>query len=115
MPADDVRVRTRGGPADADRVTVRQKLADNVRLYEDKNGNIKSRRVAKTASTSAKSNDAKTNAKTNSKTAKSVGAKTKQTASPPMRSNRPEDKYGVRRTRAKSVVSRSRERMATVV
>ena len=47
-PADDVRVRTRGGPADADRVAVRQKLADNVRLYEDKQGNIKSKRVAKT-------------------------------------------------------------------
>ena len=120
VPADDVRVRTRGGPADAERAAVRQKLADNERLYQDKQGNIKSRRVAKTASNSAKSVNisAKTvnnAAKTVNRTAKTVGAKTKQNASPPMRSNRPEDKYGVRRTRAKSVTSRSRERIATVV
>ena len=96
MPAEDTRVRTRGGPANAERAAVRQKLADNGRLYEDKQGNIKSRRVAKT-----------------------VGAKTSKKGKgasyePDVQMNRPEDRYGVRtRTqRAKSVnMSRSRERM----
>ena len=74
---------------------MRQKLADNGRLYEDKQGNIKSRRVAKM-----------------------VGAKTnKKGASSDVQSSRPEDRYGVRRRtqRAKSSnVSRSRERMNVV-
>ena len=97
MPAEDVRVRTRGGPANANRAAVRQKLADNERLYEDRQGNIKSRRVAKT-----------------------VGAKTKKgkdTSYEPQ-SNRPEDRYGVRRRiqRAKNLsLSRSREPVGVLV
>ncbi len=98
VPAEDTRVRTRGGPANAESAAVRQKLADNGRLYEDKQGNIKSKRVAKT-----------------------VGAKTSKKGasnSPDVQLNRPEDKYGVRaRTqRAKSSrASRSRERVGVVV
>ena len=95
-PAQDARAKTRGGPADAERAAVRQKLADNERLYQDKQGNIKSRRVAKT-----------------------IGAKkTGKSYEPDVQSNRPEDRYGVRRRtqRAKSVnVSRSRERTGLVV
>ncbi len=114
VPAQDVRVRLRGGPANAERAAVRQKLADNARLYEDRQGNIKSKRVAKTANEAKSvSTSAKTDAKTN-RSAKTVGAKTKQNASP-VKSNRPEDKYGVRRLRAKSVTSRSRDRIGVVV
>ena len=97
-PAQDVRAKTRGGPADAERAAIRQKLADNSRLYEDKQGNIKSRRVAKT-----------------------VGAKTKKgkdaSNEPDVQSNRPKDRYGVRRRtqRAKSsIVSRSPMRTGVV-
>ena len=78
---------------------MRQKLAENERLYEDKQGNIKSRRVAKT-----------------------IGAKTGKKGKdifyePEVQSNRPEDRYGVRtRTRAKSArASRSRETAGLVV
>ena len=79
---------------------MRQKLADNTRLYEDKQGNIKSKRVAKT-----------------------VGAKTSKkgkgaSSEFDVQSNRPEDKYAVRgRTqRAKSSnMSRSREPIGVVV
>ncbi len=99
-PAQDVRAKTRGGPADAERAAIRQKLADNSRLYEDKQGNIKSRRVAKMVG-----------AKT---TKKGKGA----SYEPDVQMNRPEDRYGVRtRTqRAKSVrASRSRETAGVVV
>ena len=100
VPAEDTRVRPRGGPANAERAAVRQKLADNGRLYEDKQGNIKSKRVAKT-----------------------VGAKTSKkgkgaSSEFDIQTSRPEDKYGVRgRTqRAKSSnMSRSRERVGVVV
>ena len=122
VPADDVRVRTRGGPADADRVAVRQKLADadrvavrqkladNARLYEDKNGNIKSKRVAKTA----KGTDAEPARVAKSNTSKSNTSK--KGVSYEVSGNRPEDKYGVRRQCAKNLsVSRSREPQRVLV
>ena len=118
-PADDTRVKARGGLADS-AAERRQKLAANARLYEDASGNIKSRRVVKTAASAAKSeakSQAKSNsnsAKTTNRTSKTVGAKNKSKQSPDTKSNRPEDKYGVRRTYAKSVTSRSRDRMALV-
>ena len=65
-------------------------MAENPRLYEDKSGNVKSRR------------------------AKTVAKKGK--ASSPEPSSRPEDRYGVRRrARGKSLgASRSRERVGLV-
>ena len=96
-PADDTRVKNRGGLADvgAER---RQKLAANPRLYEDTSGNIKSRRVVKTAASAAKSEEAKSvSANTTNTQSKSVGAKSKfskQSGSPDIRSTRPEDRYG---------------------
>ena len=92
-PAEDRRVRARGGAANAERAAARQRLAANPRLYEDKQGNVKSR-MAKTAKKSkAPSPEAEVSA-------------------------RPEDRYGVRRRappRAKSArVSRSRERVGLV-
>ena len=84
---------------------MRQNLANNSRLYEDKQGNVKSRRVAKTVG-------AKT-AKTNGKnSAKSVSF------SPDVEASRAEDKYGVRgrAPRAKSSrASRSRQSVGVVV
>ena len=80
---------------------MRQKLANNSRLYEDKQGNVKSKRVAKTVG-----------AKTSKKGTKGVSF------SPDVEASRPEDKYGVRaRTqRAKSSrASRSRQRVGIVV
>ena len=76
---------------------MRQNLATNVRLYQDKQGNVKSKRVAKTVgakkSSSSFSNQAEASA-------------------------RPEDRYGVRRrapARNKSLhASRSRERAGLV-
>ncbi len=110
-PADDTRVKTRGGLADvgAER---RQKLAANDRLYEDASGNIKSRRVVKVA---AKPESSKPEAaKTKSKTIGAKGRFSKQSESPDM--SRPETRYGVRR--AKSVAmrsaSRSRDRVGVV-
>ena len=111
-PAEDRRVRTRGGAANAERVAVRQKMAENPRLYEDKSGNVKSRRTkpeAKTVNTDAKT-------KTDSKTAKSKKSK----AFSPPQSSRPEDRYGVRGRvqRSKTLgasASRSRERLGLVV
>ena len=115
VPADDARMRTRGGPADAQRAAVRQKLADNSRLYEDKQGNIKSKRVAKTVTTK-KSKD--TEPEKPSRVAKSVTTKKGKDLSYERESNRPEDRYGVRRRtqRAKNLsVSRSREPVGVLV
>ena len=93
-PAEDRRVRARGGAANAERAAARQRLAANPRLYEDKAGNVKSR------------------------TAKTVGKKSKAASPEAEVSARPEDRYGVRRRappRAKSArVSRSRERVGLV-
>ena len=97
-PAEDRRVRTRGGAANAERAAARQRMAENPRLYEDKSGNVKSRRA---------------------KTAKAVAKKGKA-SSPVEPSSRPEDRYGVRRrapARGKSLgasASRSRERIGLV-
>ena len=93
-PAEDRRVRARGGAANAERAAARQRLA-NPRLYQDRQGNVKAR-VAKT-----------------------VGAKQSAKASPEAEVGaRPEDRYGVRRrasARGKSLrVSRSRERVGLV-
>ena len=106
-PAEDTRVKVRGGLADAG-AERRQKLAANTNLYEDKSGNIKSKRAKTVANSSA----AKT---TKSKTTGAKGRFSKQSGSPDIRSSRPEDKYGVRRVRAKSVTSRSRERVGVLV
>ena len=104
-PAEDRRVRARGGAANPERVAVREKMADNPRLYEDKSGNMKSRRTkpdAKTVNTD--------------KTTKSK--KGKGFAEP--QSSRPEDRYGVRARAPRSKTlgasaSRSRERVGLVV
>ena len=104
-PAEDRRVRARGGPANAERAALRQNLAANPRLYQDKQGNVKAKRVAKTV---------------DAKGAKTVGAKAKKSFSfsEAEASARPEDRYGVRRrapARGKSLgasASRSRERAA---
>ena len=72
-----------------------------IKVYEDKQGNVKSRRVAKTVG-----------AKTSKKGTKGASF------SPDVQTSRPEDKYGVRaRThRAKSSrASRSREPIGVVV
>ena len=96
-PAEDRRVRARGGPANPERAAARQQPAKNPRLYEDRQGNVKAKRVAKT-----------------------VGAKksAKSASFSPEASARPEDKYGVRRrapARNKSLgASRSRERVGVV-
>ena len=103
-PAEDRRVRARGGPANAERAAMRQNLAANPRLYQDKQGNVKAR-VAKSVG------------------AKTVGAKAKKSSSfsEAEASARPEDRYGVRRrapARGKSLgasASRSRERAAGLV
>ena len=93
-PAEDGRVRARGGAANAERAAARQQLAKNPRLYEDRQGNIKAKRPAKSAV------GAKKSAKTFSPEAvEVVGA-------------RPEDRYGVRRRapgKSRSSASRSRE------
>ena len=93
-PAEDRRVRTRGGAANPERAAARQRMAENPRLYEDKSGNVKSRRA---------------------KTAKTVAKKGKA-SSPAEPSSRPEDRYGVRRRApGKSLgASRSRERVGLV-
>ncbi len=113
VPADDVRIKTRGGPADAQCAAVRQKLADNSRLYEDKQVNIKSKRVAKTVTTK-RSKDTEPE----SRVAKSVTTKKGKDVSYEPQSNRPEDRYGVRRRaqRAKNLsVSRLREPVGVLV
>ena len=98
-PAEDRRVRTRGGAANAERAAARQRMAENPRLYEDKSGNVKSRRA---------------------KTAKAVAKKGKASSPDVELSSRPEDRYGVRRrapARGKSLgasASRSRERVGLV-
>ena len=78
-------------------------MAKNPQLYEDKQGNVKAKRVAKSA-VGAKTATAK-------KSAKSASFS-------PEASARPEDKYGVRRrapARNKSLgASRSRERVGVV-
>ena len=95
--AEDRRVGARGGVANAERAAARQRLAENPRLYEDKAGNVKSRRA---------------------KTAKTVEKKGKDSEAE--LSSRPEDRYGVRRrapARGKSLgasASRSRERVGLV-
>ena len=105
-PAEDRRVRARGGPANPERAAARQRQAENPRLYEDRQGNVKSRR-AKTAV--AKMAVAKT------AVAKTAVAKKGKASSPEaeITSSRPEDRYGVRRrapARNKSLgASRSRE------
>ena len=81
-PAEDRRIRARGGAANAERAAMKQQqLAKNTRLYEDRQGNVKAKRPAKN------------NAKTKS-VAKSVASRTSFS---PEASSRPEDKYGVRR------------------
>ncbi len=106
-PAEDRRVRARGGAANAERAALRQQLAKNPRLYEDKQGNIKAKkRVAKTVG-----------AKKSAKSASSFLPEEEQGVGA-----QPEDSYGVRRqasaaTRGKSLgasasSSRSRERTA---
>ncbi len=113
VPAQDVRVRMRGGPADAQRAAVKQKLADNAQLYEDKSGNIKSKRPR-----AAKAVDKSSSAKAEVKTPQTVRSKTygkSKQSGPEIRSDRPEDRYGVRQRRAKSVASRSREPLGLVV
>ena len=97
-PAEDDRVRPRGGAANVERATRRQRLAANPRMYEDGQGNVKARRPAKTAV-----------------------AKKSKTFSPEVSraaSARPEDKYGVRqRAPARNKgprASRSRERAGLV-
>ena len=102
-PAEDQRVRARGGPANPERAAVRQRQADNPRLYQDRQGNVKAKRVAKTVG-------AKT-AKTKKSSSSSSFSEEAQA------STRPEDRYGVRRrapARNKSLgaASRSRERAA---
>ena len=101
-PAEDRRVKARGGPANAERAAARQQVAKNPRLYEDKQGNVKAKRVAKTVG---------------AKTASATTA-AKKSAFSPEASARPEDKYGVRRrapARNKSLgASRSRERVGVV-
>ena len=94
-PAEDRRVKVRGGLADAG-AERRQKLAANTNLYEDKSGNIKSKRAKTVANSSA--------AKT--KTTGAKGRFSKQ-SEPDISLLRPEDRYGVRQRRAKSVTSRS--------
>ena len=92
-PAEDQRVRARGGPANPERAAVRQRQADNPRLYQDRQGNVKSRRAKTTV-------------------AKTVAKKGK--AYEPEVSFRPEDRYGVRRRPARNKsaqASRSREPM----
>ena len=94
-PAEDQRVRARGGPANPERAAARQRQAENPRLYEDRQGNVKSRR------------------------AKTAVAKKGKASSPEaeITSSRPEDRYSVRRrlARNKSVgASRSRERVGVV-
>jgi len=92
-PAEDDRVRPRGGAANVERVTRRQRLS---RLYADRQVNVKAR--------DAKTVGAKKSAKTFSPEAE-VGA-------------RPEDRYGVRqRAPARNKgprASRSRERAGLV-
>ena len=95
-PAEDQRVKTRGGPANPNRAAVRQ--ADNPRLYQDRQGNVKSRRAKTTV-------------------AKTVAKKGKAYEPEIVTSSRPEDRYGVRRrpARNKSVgASRSREPIGVV-
>ena len=94
-PAEDRRVKTRGGPANPDRAAVRQRQADNPRLYQDKQGNVKSRRAQTTV-------------------AKTVAKKGKAYEPQLATSLRPEDRYGVRRRPARNKsaqASRSREPM----
>ena len=112
--ADDRRIKTRGGAANAERAAVRQKLAENSCLYEDKSGNIKSRRAKAKPDAKTVKMDAKT-IKTDAKSKKS------KAFSPEPQSSWPEDRYGVRRrapARGKSLgasASRSRERIGLVV
>ena len=104
-PAEDRRVRTRGGAANAERAAARQRMAENPRLYEDKQGNIKAKRPAKSAVGAKKS-------------AKSASFSPERAA----QGARPEDRYGVCRrapaARGKSLgaaASRSRVRVGLVV
>ena len=95
-PAEDDCVRPRGGAANVERATRRQRLAANPRLYEDGQGNVKARRPAKTT---AKKN-------------KTVSPEVSRAAS-----TRPEDRYGVRQRPARNKsqrASRSRERVGLV-
>ena len=105
-PAEDRRVRARGGAANAERAALRQQLAKNPRLYEDRQGNIKAKRPAKSAHVGAK------------KSAKSASLSPEEQGV----GARPEDRYGVRRrapaARGKSLgasASRSRERTVGLV
>ena len=96
---------------------MRQKLAQNERLYEDKQGNIKSKRVAKTVGTK-KGKDTPYEPEKQSRVAKTVGSKKGKDTSYEPPSNRPEDRYGVRRRtqRAKNLsLSRSREPVGVLV
>ena len=90
-PAEDRRVRARGGAANAERAALRQQLAKNPRLYEDKQGNIKAKRPAKSAHLGAK------------KSAKSASLSPERAA----QGARPEDRYGVRSRRAPAARGKS--------
>ncbi len=104
-PAEDRRVRARGGPANPERAAARQRQAENPRLDEDRQGNVKAKRVAKTVGAKTAKADTAT------KSAKSASFS-------PEASERPEDRYGVRRRappRNKSLgAPRSRERVGLV-
>ena len=90
-PAEDRRVKVRGGLADAG-AERRQKLASNANLYEDKSGNIKSKR-AKTVKAATVYED---------KTVKSKqkAAKSSRQSDLQYDMSRPENRYGVRRAQS---------------
>ena len=108
-PAEDRRMRARGGAANAERAAARQQLAKNPRLYEDRQGNVKAKRPAKSVVVA--------------KSAKSAKSASRKSFSPEVEvvGARPEDRYGVRRrapARGKSLgasASRSRERRVGLV
>ena len=79
-PAEDRRVKARGGPANAERAALRQQVANNPRLYQDRQGNVKAKRVAKTVGAKTAKADTAT------KSAKSASFS-------PEASERPEDRY----------------------
>ncbi len=84
MPAEDRRTRARGGAANPERAHTKQPV--NPRIYEDRQGNLKARRPAKSVAT--KVHLSKKDAKKSSFSPE-AGAS----------SSRPEDKYGARSRR----------------
>ena len=90
-PAEDRRVKVRGGLADAG-AERRQKLAANTNLYEDKSGNIKSKR-AKTVKAATVYEDKTVKSKRNA-------AKSSRQSDIQYDMSRPENRYGVRRAQS---------------